>query len=153
MWEIVQIKSDKYVAQLGGGSVCIRRIHPTKISALLFFCVICWSFPWKLNVWLIQNSQLFLCKRCRFGPVAQLGERTVRIREVRGFDPLQVHHNAQIRTLYIIRNVFAVKANVEPRSWDLGSTFFEKSDLRHDKYALNMEINGPQERIPDSSLK
>lgn len=26
-----------------------------------------------------------------FGPVAQLGERTVRIREVRGFDPLRVH--------------------------------------------------------------
>ena len=25
------------------------------------------------------------------GPVAQLGERTVRIREVRGFDPLRVH--------------------------------------------------------------
>ena len=27
------------------------------------------------------------------GLVAQLGERTVRIREVRGFDPLQVHQN------------------------------------------------------------
>ena len=27
-----------------------------------------------------------------YGLVAQLGERTVRIREVRGFDPLQVHH-------------------------------------------------------------
>ena len=26
-----------------------------------------------------------------YGLVAQLGERTVRIREVRGFDPLQVH--------------------------------------------------------------
>ena len=29
----------------------------------------------------------------RYGLVAQLGERTVRIREVRGFDPLQVHQN------------------------------------------------------------
>lgn len=29
----------------------------------------------------------------RRGPVAQLGERVVRIHEVRGFDPLQVHHN------------------------------------------------------------
>ena len=28
-----------------------------------------------------------------YGLVAQLGERTVRIREVRGFDPLQVHQN------------------------------------------------------------
>ena len=27
----------------------------------------------------------------KYGLVAQLGERTVRIREVRGFDPLQVH--------------------------------------------------------------
>lgn len=27
-----------------------------------------------------------------YGLVAQLGERTVRIREVRGFDPLRVHH-------------------------------------------------------------
>ena len=27
------------------------------------------------------------------GLVAQLGERTVRIREVRGFDPLQVHQD------------------------------------------------------------
>ena len=33
------------------------------------------------------------------GPVAQLGERTVRIREVRGFDPLQVH---QISTVILI---------------------------------------------------
>ena len=30
-------------------------------------------------------------QKCIFGPVAQLGERTVRIREVRGFDPLRVH--------------------------------------------------------------
>ena len=28
-----------------------------------------------------------------YGLVAQLGERTVRIREVRGFDPLRVHQN------------------------------------------------------------
>ena len=28
----------------------------------------------------------------KYGLVAQLGERTVRIREVRGFDPLRVHH-------------------------------------------------------------
>ena len=28
----------------------------------------------------------------QYGLVAQLGERTVRIREVRGFDPLRVHH-------------------------------------------------------------
>ncbi len=27
-----------------------------------------------------------------FGAIAQLGERTERIREVRGFDPLRVHH-------------------------------------------------------------
>lgn len=32
------------------------------------------------------------------GLVAQLGERTVRIREVRGFDPLQVHQSKIIRT-------------------------------------------------------
>ena len=31
--------------------------------------------------------------RKKYGLVAQLGERTVRIREVRGFDPLQVHQN------------------------------------------------------------
>ena len=39
----------------------------------------------------------YACFR-RFGPVAQLGERTVRIREVRGFDPLQVHHKRVVRT-------------------------------------------------------
>ena len=33
--------------------------------------------------------------QCTFGPVAQLGERTVRIREVRGFDPLRVHHEVR----------------------------------------------------------
>ena len=32
----------------------------------------------------------------KFGLVAQLGERTVRIREVRGFDPLQVHHLKEV---------------------------------------------------------
>ncbi|MBR2265942.1 MAG: hypothetical protein IJ882_04620, partial [Paludibacteraceae bacterium] len=30
---------------------------------------------------------------------AQLGERTVRIREVRGFDPLQVHHRKSFEML------------------------------------------------------
>lgn len=38
-------------------------------------------------------------REIEFGPVAQLGERTVRIREVRGFDPLRVHQTAHIRTL------------------------------------------------------
>ena len=32
-----------------------------------------------------------------YGLVAQLGERTVRIREVRGFDPLQVHHELTLK--------------------------------------------------------
>ena len=32
-----------------------------------------------------------------YGLVAQLGERTVRIREVRGFDPLQVHHKTALK--------------------------------------------------------
>ena len=38
-------------------------------------------------------------REIEFGPVAQLGERTVRIREVRGFDPLRVHQCKIIRTL------------------------------------------------------
>ena len=37
------------------------------------------GFLWRYNV------------PIRYGSVAQLGERTVRIREVRGFDPLQIH--------------------------------------------------------------
>lgn len=32
-----------------------------------------------------------------------------------------LHHNAQIRTLYIVRNVFAVEARIEPRPYGLGS--------------------------------
>ena len=31
-----------------------------------------------------------------YGSVAQLGERTVRIREVRGFDPLQIHQKNRL---------------------------------------------------------
>ena len=31
-----------------------------------------------------------------YGSVAQLGERTVRIREVRGFDPLQIHQRITV---------------------------------------------------------
>ena len=44
-----------------------------------------------------MRSPLIFCKTCaiisyvQYGLVAQLGERTVRIREVRGFDPLRVH--------------------------------------------------------------
>ena len=34
-----------------------------------------------------------------YGLVAQLGERTVHIREVRGFDPLQVHHRKSFEML------------------------------------------------------
>ena len=41
-----------------------------------------------------------------FGPVAQLGERTVRIREVRGFDPLRVHHTSIARTLLLFYGRF-----------------------------------------------
>ena len=37
-------------------------------------------------------NKLSVIRQQKFGPVAQLGERTVRIREVRGFDPLRVHH-------------------------------------------------------------
>ena len=37
-------------------------------------------------------------REIEFGPVAQLGERTVRIREVRGFDPLRVHQTGIGRT-------------------------------------------------------
>ena len=37
-----------------------------------------------------------LSKGTEDGLVAQLGERTVRIREVRGFDPLQIHQNRQV---------------------------------------------------------
>ena len=33
-----------------------------------------------------------------------------------GFDPPWVHHNAQIRTLYVVRNVFVVTTEIDPRS-------------------------------------
>ena len=39
------------------------------------------------------NTKAVRDKASKYGLVAQLGERTVRIREVRGFDPLRVHQN------------------------------------------------------------
>ena len=38
-----------------------------------------------------------------YGLVAQLGERTVRIREVRGFDPLRVHHSINPYLIQCVR--------------------------------------------------
>ena len=45
-----------------------------------------------------MERQNISAKNYKYGPVAQLGERTVRIREVRGFDPLRVHQINIIRT-------------------------------------------------------
>ena len=46
-----------------------------------------------------------MCAGGRCGPVAQLGERTVRIREVRGFDPLRVHQPDPRQTNFVEVNM------------------------------------------------
>ena len=46
--------------------------------------------------------------KIELGPVAQLGERTVRIREVRGFDPLQVHQPQRFEVIYSDRFLLIV---------------------------------------------
>ena len=38
-----------------------------------------------------------------------------------GIYSVAMFHNAQIRTLFVVRNVFAVNEEIEPRSYDLGS--------------------------------
>ena len=51
----------------------------------------------------------------KYGLVAQLGERTVRIREVRGFDPLQVHHISTVILIELPCFVFYVMMTGQAR--------------------------------------
>ena len=48
-----------------------------------------------------------------YGLVAQLGERTVRIREVRGFDPLQVHHKTALKSFRFKAVLLFERKNLE----------------------------------------
>ena len=67
-----------------------RHIRPDFLFPVFLFDLL--DFPLKIEYLRNPKFATFFREKCRFGPVAQLGERTVRIREVRGFDPLQVHH-------------------------------------------------------------
>ena len=53
-------------------------------------------------------------RRATYGPVAQLGERTVRIREVRGFDPLRVHQKERSVSHKVIQTFLYHYANKMP---------------------------------------
>ena len=52
---------------------------------------------------LIFSNRCAIIPYVLYGLVAQLGERTVRIREVRGFDPLRVHQNET--TIFFLKMV------------------------------------------------
>ncbi len=72
--------------------------------------------------------------QCTFGPVAQLGERTVRIREVRGFDPLRVHHEVRrnsdriaVGFFYTLTAAVLLSILLSSRSLNVcGSCFFQR---------------------------
>ena len=96
------------LGRLYAQSFCpVTRVLPTRFTSLFTNagtrCIIAKlkddtsSFLKSFEKWRFSSKiAIFMLKKFKFGLVAQLGERTVRIREVRGFDPLQVHHLKEV---------------------------------------------------------